>query len=301
MQPSSIDLIITYVNSSDQNWVRSYIKKTKTHNPTAARFRSWGTLTYLLRGVEKYMPFIRNVVLIVASPSQVPAWVNQENVRIVYHKDFIPEQYLPTFNSCTIESFFWNIPDLADRVIYINDDMFPVDLMSAEDFFTEDIPHIKFTDIETYSSRNVFRCQCRSGIDLLTNVLGVPPIESGKFFKPCHISNAITRQGFEAIKDLCADEIGKTVSTTRLPTNVNQYIYSYYYYFTDNYINDTVSYEYFDLCEDTLSSISDTLLCGGYQMLCLNDSDKLKNYSKFRSQLNSCFEQKFPERSKYER
>ena len=49
----SIDLLITYVNGADQAWLRDYIRKTKTHNPTATRYRSWGTLKYLLRGVEK--------------------------------------------------------------------------------------------------------------------------------------------------------------------------------------------------------------------------------------------------------
>ena len=72
MKQPDIDLIITYVNCADQNWVRDYIRTTKTHNPTAERFRSWGTLKYLLRGIEKYMPFVRNVVLIVARKSQIP-------------------------------------------------------------------------------------------------------------------------------------------------------------------------------------------------------------------------------------
>ena len=67
----SIDLIITYVNGSDRQWLNDYIKYTKTHNPSAVRFRSWGTLIYLLRGVAEYMPFIRNVVLVVARPSHL--------------------------------------------------------------------------------------------------------------------------------------------------------------------------------------------------------------------------------------
>ena len=168
MKPSSsIDLIISYVNCADSNWVRDYITTTKTHNPSMVRYRPWGTLKYLFRGVEKYMPFIRSIVLVVARESQVPIWINRETVRIVYHEDFIPKEFLPTFNSCTIESFFWNIPDLADRVIYINDDMFPMQDMSEDDFFTGDLPHIHFHELGSFNPRNMFRQQCHNGYNLV--------------------------------------------------------------------------------------------------------------------------------------
>ena len=211
----SIDLIIAYVNGADQNWIREYVRVTKTHNPTPVRYRSWGTLKYLMRGVEKYMPFIRNVILVVSSPTQVPAWVNQENVRIVYHKDFIPQRFLPTFNSCTIESFFWNIPDLADRVIYFNDDMFPIGLMHEIDFFTGNVPHIRFKDPEPFSERNIFVSQSRSGMDMITDVLDLPTYEKGKILLPYHISQAITKNCFEKIGELCSDKLSNTISNNK--------------------------------------------------------------------------------------
>ena len=298
----SIDLLITYVNGSDQNWVRSFIRKTKTHNPTAVRFRSWGTLTYLLRGVERFMPFIRNVILIVASPSQVPAWVNQENVRIVYHKDFIPESCLPTFNSCVIESFFWNIPDLSDRVIYFNDDMFPIGLMSEEDFFTDGKPNIKFTDPSTYSTKAIYQSQCRSSMDLITNALGLAPFESGKIIRPYHISNPITKEALSKVSELCGDIIPQLASATRSTKNVNQYIYSYYQYFTNNYVDSTVNYRYFEIRDDNFKLIQEQLAAeDDYQLVCLNDSDHIKDYARTRSLLVKAFEARFPDKCKYER
>ena len=297
----SIDLIITYVNSADQAWMRSYIKKTKTHNPTAVRFRSWGTLKYLLRGVAKYMPFIRDVVLVVASPSQVPAWINQENVRIVYHKDFIPEQCLPTFNSCTIESFFWNIPDIADRVIYFNDDMFPVSPMHEIDFFTGSIPHIRFKDPESYSERNIFVSQSRSGMDMITSALNLPAYTPGKILLPYHISQAITRDGLDGIKRLFRDILPIKATALRTRQNVNQYIYAYYQYFTDNYINITVNYKYFEIRDDSINLIEDQLSKeDACQMICLNDSDRVKDYPKLRTRLSKGFELRFPDIFKYQ-
>ena len=82
-----VDAIVTYVNNSDNKWVRSYIQKTHTHSPTACRFRSWGTLKYLFRGIEKYMPFVDNIILVVSGESQIPSWLNTSNVRVVSTKN----------------------------------------------------------------------------------------------------------------------------------------------------------------------------------------------------------------------
>lgn len=297
----TIDLIITYVNGSDRNWINDYIRTTKTHNPSAVRYRSWGTLKYLLRGVEQYMPFIRDVVLVISRKSQLPSWIDESNVRVVYHEDFIPKQFLPTFNSCTIESFFWNIPDLADRVISFNDDMFPVSMLHETDFFTDDIPHIKFSGLGGYSSRNIFRSQCRSGIDLITRALELPPFEAGKIIRPEHIAIPITRESMDKIGELCKNTLPATISPVRLHKNVNQYIYVYYHYFTDNYVNQSVDYDYYEISETSIQDIMDIIVNGYFQMICINDSDKIKNFSRLQYLLQNSFEAAFPDKSRYER
>lgn len=302
MKPSSpdIDVIITYVNNSDQSWVREYIRVTKTYNPSQVRFRCWNTLKYLLRGIDVCMPFVRNVILVVSQPSQVPVWLNKENVRIVYHEDFIPKRFLPTFNSCTIESYFWNIPDLADKIIYFNDDMFPINLMSEDDFFTDTTPHIKFTDPEYYSLTNMFRVQCRSGLNMITKALQLSAFELGMLFRPYHITTAFTKQTLDKIGELCADNIATTATKLRQKQNVNQYIYAYYHYFTDDYVNETVSYKYFEISKDTIDDITNTITNGEMQMVCLNDSDRVKDYTKLRSELVQSFTRRFPDKCKYE-
>lgn len=296
----TMDLIITYVNSSDNNWVQDYIRTTKTHNPSSVRYRSWGTLKYLLRGVARYMPFIRKVVLVVARASQVPVWINKENVRIVYHDEFIPKQYLPTFNSCTIESFFWNIPDLADRIIYLNDDLFPVGPMAESDFFTDNIPHIKFKSPEPYNLKNMFLNQSRNGLDMVLKALNNPEYPKDQILLPYHASFAIYKDSLLKIKELCGDKISQTISKTRQGNNVNQYIYAYYAYYMKAYIDDTVNYRYFNITDVEMNDIMAAIVSETYQMLCLNDSDKIKDYNKTRSKLVACFEQKFPKKCKFE-
>jgi len=302
MKPSSsdIDVIITYVNSSDQSWVRDYIRVTKTYSPSQVRFRSWNTLKYLLRGIAVCMPFVRQVILVVAKPSQVPVWVNQENVRIVYHEDYIPKRFLPTFNSCTIESYFWNIPDLADKIIYFNDDMFPITLMREDNFFTENTPHLKFTEPEYYSLSNMFRVQCRSSINLITKALKLPAIEIGTLFRPYHITTAFTKNTLNSVGELCESSIATTVTKLRQKQNVNQYIYAYYHYFTNDYVDETINYKYFEISNATIDAITDEIEKGEFQMICLNDSDRVKDYTKLRSLLIQSFDRRFPDKCKYE-
>ena len=299
LSDAAIDAVITYVNSSDQSWYREYVRKTKTHNPTPTRFRSWGTLKYLMRGIAEYMPFIRQIVLVVSAPSQVPVWVNQENVRIVYHQDFIPKKFLPTFNSCTIESFFWNIPDLADRIIYFNDDIFPNSPMTEGDFFTGTTPHIEFLFYERFQ-QTIFRQQCRSGLDAIAAKLGLPEYPKDALVVPEHTILPMIKDNMIRTGELCRDIIEKVSTALRNQNNLNQYIYAYYQYFTNDYIPGEVKFKYIDLHEKSIETALDYLLLEKCQVLCLNDSEKIKDYPKLRYRLTQAFEQKLPNKSKYE-
>ena len=89
-----MDIVITYVDGNDPVWQADYEKFAEVP-VLAKRFRDWGTLKYLLRGVEQHMPFVRKAHLVVSHISQVPDWVDTDNVNVVLHKDIIPEDYLP--------------------------------------------------------------------------------------------------------------------------------------------------------------------------------------------------------------
>ena len=129
-----MDAVITYVDGLDPIWQAEYASAVGGEI-LAKRYRDWGTLRYLLRGIEKHIPSVENVYLLVSGISQVPAWIDKDQVRVVLHKEIIPEVFLPTFNSTTIEMFMHRIPGLDEQFIYFNDDMFPVLDCSPEDFF----------------------------------------------------------------------------------------------------------------------------------------------------------------------
>lgn len=297
---NSIDAVISYVNPSDRLWAKDYSTATGNFNVNGPRFRSWGTLKYLFRSISENMPFVDRIVLIVARESQVPIWVNRDTVKIIYHEDFIPKQFLPTFNSCTIESFLWNISDLSDKIIYFNDDMFAINSLTVDNFFTKDMPHLYFEGPVRYSKKNIFRCQCRTGMDMIANALNTPLIDSDNIIKPLHIALPITKDSLLKVSELCGDKINKSISMLRKSSNVNQYIYSYYQYFNNNYICSFPAYQYFEITEKTILEITDTILAENVQLICINDSDNLYNYTNLRDQIQKCFESKFPNKCRYE-
>lgn len=299
MQTDKIDAVISYVDPSDRLWAKDYSNATGNYNTHGPRFRSWGTLRYLFRAISENMPFVNKIVLLVARESQVPTWVNCENVRIVYHREFIPEQFLPTFNSCTIESFMYRISDLSEHFIYFNDDMFPLNPLQVDDFFTESIPHIRFLFDNSYNTKNMFRCQCRSGIDMVTSVLALPNYSPGELIRIAHIPCPMLKSSLDKVGELCEDKIKKSATMLRMTKNVNHYIYAYYQYFINSYIDNSAPFIYVDI-GDNLDYVTDIIFNPSIKLACFNDSGKVNNYTNTSKNLRNILDKRFSNSCKYE-
>ena len=83
-----MDIVITYVDGNDPLWREDY-ERCLNVPLLNKRYRDWGTLRYLFRGIEKYMPYIRNVYLVVSRESQLPAWISDKVIPVL-HRDIIP-------------------------------------------------------------------------------------------------------------------------------------------------------------------------------------------------------------------
>ena len=278
-----VDLLITYVDGSDESWKKSLVDYTIRSDvpPDTAlnprRYRDLGTLKYIFRGVEKFMPFVDRVNLIVASESQIPKWLNTENVRVILHKEFIPVELLPTFNSCTIESFFWNIP-LHPYVLYANDDTYPLKNMEFETFFSflkgEWVPNIHFTFYEKFPYNSVYRNQCRSGIDLTAKLLGIE-YPKGKLFKPQHTINAWRNDSMVELGKKCEEELIERATRFRAPTNVNQYIYAYWHYWNETCVDKPADLSYMTF-ENGINILKSEIVNRSHDVLCINDAMHVK-------------------------
>ena len=138
MSTHPIDIVIPWVDGSDPVWQADHAKyrASKSADNHPARYREWGLFRYWFRGIEQNAPWVRKVHLL--TYGHLPAWLEPDHpkLHIVNHRDFIPEEYLPTFSSHAIELNMHRIPDLAEHFLYFNDDVFlgrpvtPWDLMN---------------------------------------------------------------------------------------------------------------------------------------------------------------------------
>ena len=141
---SEIDAIVAWVDGNDPAWRKEKEKYNKeccrNVDSSESRYRDWDVFRYWFRGIEKFAPWIRKIHFV--TWGHVPEWlnVNHKKLNIVKHTDFIPQKYLPTFNSNAIELNFHRITDLSEKFIYFNDDMFLINCTKAKNFFVENLP-----------------------------------------------------------------------------------------------------------------------------------------------------------------
>ena len=106
---NQIDIVVTWVDDTDPQWIKKKAEHTGTESKegnTEVRYRDWDTLRYWFRGVEKFAPWVRYVFFV--TDNQKPQWLNTDHPKLkwVKHTDYMPAEYLPTFNSNVIE---WNL------------------------------------------------------------------------------------------------------------------------------------------------------------------------------------------------
>lgn len=137
-----IDFVITWLNGGDEAWLKekSKYEPVKGTDDRPERYRDWGIIKYWFRGVEKYAPWVRKIHFV--TWGHLPEWidVNNPKLNIVYHQDFIPEEYRPTFNCIPIELNFHRIKDLAENFVYFNDDMAFLQHIKPTDLFVDGKP-----------------------------------------------------------------------------------------------------------------------------------------------------------------
>ncbi len=130
---------------NDPKWQAKFSKYSNAKNNaknsvSEARFRDNGFLRYWFRGVEKFAPWVRKIHFV--TDGQKPEWLDENNpkLHLVNHEDFIPAQFLPTYNSVVIERYIHKIPGLAEHFVYFNDDFYIINHIGEERFFQNGLP-----------------------------------------------------------------------------------------------------------------------------------------------------------------
>ena len=291
-----MDVVITYVDGNDPLWKLDYEKYSDVP-VMEKRFRDWGTLKYLLRGVEKHMPFVSNVFLVVSHESQVPQWIDKNVVRVILHKDFIPETLLPTFNCNPIEMHLHNIEGLSEEYIYFNDDLFPVADSRPEDFYRDGKAVLGFS--RHLFAGGMFKQICRNSDRMARGLLSMPG--SLCFLRPQHSCQPMFKSICFKVYGELKEEILTSMTRTRTASNMNQYLYLDYAFYSGRMISERISCKHFSAAVTSPSRLRRFIRKPYRKFLCINDV-RLgeQKFNQMQSAVIKAFEERFPQKSRFE-
>ena len=291
-----MDIVITYVDGNDPVWRRDYERYANVP-VMQKRFRDWGTLKYLLRGIETNMPFIRNVYLVVSHPSQVPSWADTDNLTIILHKDIIPEEYLPTFNCNPIEMHLHRIEGLDEEYLFFNDDLYPLAPCRPEDFFRDGKGVLGFS--RHFFVSGMYKKICRNSDSHARKALGMS--RSFCFVRPQHTCTPMFKSECEKLYCILEHDILSSLTRVRAADNLNQYLFLDYQLYKGRMINEKISNKHYSVALTSPEKLSSFILAPTRKLMCVNDVRlSEERYQKLRSAMIEAFEQKFPSKSRFE-
>lgn len=227
-----IDLVVPMVFPSDPVWVDS-LKRTReemhrfdSEDEKSKRFRSWGLEKLMIQAAMKSMSWIRKVHILLSGETQKQPWMTGEKIAVHYHADFMPQDVLPTFSPMAIELYLHRIPDLADRFIYANDDMFAVGDLKLTDFFTEDGKAVWMPDIEL-NNRNAFHRMCNKGLQLAAQDAGKEPFSDKYVWLTGHGFSPLLKATIADVWSRHEKELTEASLRFRDSESLNQYLWLY--------------------------------------------------------------------------
>ena len=279
------DLVVLYVNNQDQVWRKTFVDFCEAHEEyteklgmiNGERFRDDLDLFKLnLQFIRLCLPFIRKRYLVISNIEQIDG-LDTDGYEIVLHKDIMPSEILPTFNSSVIEMFIHNIKGLAERVIYLNDDMIPLRVMSESDFFTKDgDAKMNIYTLHETTNNSLFRQLCvneyRMIMDGRDAYLG-----DDYYIRPEHSVSVLFKSVMQDVFERFNDYIMSNTEPFRTERQFNQYAYIYEMVARDMVVPSELRYLYVKLRSknflDNCYAICDT---SGSKIdwICANDDEK---------------------------
>lgn len=330
-----IDFVITWVDGEDPEWQKEKIKYQVESGGDSRdiRFRDMGTLKYLFRGIEKFAPWVNKVYFV--TWGHLPEWLDITNpqLEIVNHKDFIPEKYLPTFNSNTIDLNLHRIKNLSNNFVYFNDDTFILKSVNPTDFYKKGLPcneatlsvatpekrHHNYTGImnmeiinEYFSRVDVMKkhpfqwFNLKYGKYLLAN-FSLLPWKRFPGIRHDHLPSSLQKETFKTLWEKEYDNFDRTCSNKfRSPFDVNQWLIQNWQVCSGNFIprSNKVGEGNIDVTDDLDSNekIYKTISNPRYKMICINDMifDEI-NFKKVKAQVLRSFELLLSDYSSFEK
>ena len=325
-----IDFVIPWVDGNDPEWNKEknyYLGKTDYEkDDNNIRYRDWDILKYWFRGVEKYAPWVNKIHFV--TWKHIPPWLNVQHpkLHIVNHKDYIPEEYLPTFSSHVIELNMHRIPGLCEDFVYFNDDIFILKPLLKDDFFVDGTPcDICVSDVliprqDTFTSILYNNIACinkhfskkesiknnfsgwfslKYGSKLFRTLRTLHWKNFSAFYNP-HLALAYKKQTLETVWTKEEELLNATcLHRFRSRFDVNQYIFRYWQLAAGEFVPHGILGDSYSIGEDKTCKI---IRKQSVKLFCVNDTEQSASldFEKEKARLINAFESVFPEKSEYE-
>lgn len=331
MHPQEIDIVITWVDGNDIEWkerFQQYAPLDKDGDKRTIRFRDWGLLHYWFRGIERFAPWARKIHFVTSG--EKPDWLNIDHPKLnwVKHEDFIPQEYLPTFNINAIETNFHRIKDLSEQFIFFNDDMFLISDISADAYFRDGLPcdfavldpivpevypeifvngilalNRHFDKKEVMHKHRSKWYNLKYGKWLPKTVLLSPWVKFPGILGT-HLPQPFRKTTYEEVWDAEPQLLHKTgVARFRSHTNVNQWIFRFWHLaqgkFTPSMTLKTG--RNFEITPSSIAEICETIQQQKCKQICINDTVEVDNFEEIQKQLQAAFESILPQKSSFEK
>ena len=333
-----IDIVIPWVDDKDLLWKKEkeeYRKKVLPNEKVNShiRFQSWDNLKFWFRTVENFMPWINRIFFI--TWGHIPSFLNENHskVRIIKHEDYIPKQYLPTFNSNTIEMNYYRISELSENFIVFNDDCFPLQPIKEEYYFKNNMvcdeaiespimPLIKddgykyFCTVQFNNLRIINKHFKKREVQkefwkwfhprygsLLKRNIGLHYWYNFVGFRDPHMPNAMKKSTLKNLWEI-EPEILDIASKNHFrddKSDVSQYLARYWQLCLGEFYPRRTEGKYSDVTIDNYKSVADAIRQQKYKFIVINENCTCKEFEVIKEEINSAFEEILPNRSSFEK
>lgn len=327
-----IDFVIPWVDGNDPAWQKEKAKYLvdDSSDGREVRFRDWENLRFWFRCVEKNAAWVNKIHFI--TWGHLPDWLNtiHPKLNIVNHKDYIPPEYLPTFNSHTIELNMHRIPGLSEHFVYFNDDIFITHPVSKKDFFKKGLPcdtfalnciffgydsvgHIHGSDIEIINKHfkketlyktnfwKYFSLQNGWKNVIRTMLLLRWPWFPGFYYQ--HLANSYIKSTLKTVWQLEPEILSATCKNKfRSNLNVNQWVFKFWQLTSGNFMPRSTSIgRCYHIKDSNYKGACLAIKNSRYKLLCLNDTMKTTDFEKKKRAVLEAFKEMYPCKSEFER
>lgn len=328
-----IDFVVTWVDMNTPAWQKEFAqyageKDNEKNGVSEARFRDYGFLKYWFRGVEKFAPWVRKIHFVTCG--QKPEWLDDSNpkINLVDHRDFIPSQFLPTYNSVVIERYMHRIPGLAEHFVYFNDDFYITSSISPERFFRNGLP----CDIAVFQYNPAWSQwykTLKNNIRIINRHFNKKEVLArfhdkwfdksygsrarwnyilkpyGKFItlRTPHNAQPYLKSTFEEVWAVAEKELTETSANRfRAVTDYTPELFRTWQICRGNFepyntYGDTKMFPLIIKSKKAIKAIWEQ----SYKLICLNDNENIRHYEQVMESLKAAFDHILPEKSSFER